>query len=422
MNITTRLSEVLADPVAQTVAGFGEVAAELGSTLYVVGGAVRDALLGRPVSDIDLVIVGDVGRFASAVERAGMATLDGRSQFLTAKLSAVGTVFDVVTARRESYAEPGALPEVEPADLETDLKRRDFSINAMAASVAPDGSFGTLVDPHGGLAAIEDRSIRTLHSSSFRDDATRILRAARYASRLGWELESETESWLRQDTHYLRTISGDRLRNEFNRGWADGEPAAALSLLDEWGALKSIHPGIPWSAQVAANLVEARAIRPVDIDLDATCWAVIGLGLSDSGVTDSLAARLNLTPYERRAMRVGAAWSESDGRRFREDLAKGMSVSEIRRALASVDPAAVVAACASESNPIKNALRAHIDHYRTVRPVLRGQDLLQMGIPEGPMVGEILGRLRDAVLDGRTSSESGERALVRRWTERHGTG
>ena len=416
MNISAQLSEILSGPATRTVAGFGEIAAGLGSTLYAVGGAVRDAILGRPVSEIDLVIVGDVDRFSDELERTGKATRVARSQFLTVKLSSAGGVFDVVTARRETYPAPGALPDVEPADLETDLARRDFSINAMAASVMPGQTFGTLIDPYAGQGDIEKGTIRALHETAFRDDATRVFRAARYAGRLGWDLEAETEEWVRHGVRYLSTIGADRLRNEFNRCWAEPEPGAVLGLLDGWGALRSVHPGIRWGARIEAAFVEAGNIRPPDIEAGAAYWAVLGLSASGNGAAESLAARLNLALHESRALRAGAAWSKADGHGFRTAVADGMPPSEVHATLASMDSAGVVAACAFESGPAKEALRAHLEKYRTVRPTLRGQDLMEMGIPQGPLVGGVLRRLRRALLDGEVNSECDERALVRRWT------
>ena len=422
MNISAQLSEALTGEAARTMAEFGEAAAALGSRLYAVGGVVRDAILGHQVSEVDLVIVGDVDRFAAELQRAGAATRTARSQFLTVKLSSAGGMFDVARARRETYPTPGALPEVEPADLEADLARRDFSANAMAVPVTPGETFGTLIDPHDGRADIERGVIRALHAASFRDDATRIFRAARYAGRLGWELEADTERWVRRSLDHLSAIGGDRLRNEFNRCWAEARPAAALRLLDDWGALRSVHSGLRWDGRVAAVFAEAESIRPPDIDTAATCWAVLALFVVDGGAAESLVARLNLAPHEGRAFRAGAAWPGAVGQRFRTAAVGGMTPSEIQAALDPVDPAGIVAAGAAESGPAGEALKAYLERYRTVRSTLRGQDLLQMGIPEGPMIGDVLRRLRGALLDGEVSSESDERAFVRRWMDASGPG
>src|SRR6187200_3214815 len=159
--------------------------------VYLVGGAVRDLLLGRGSSDIDLVVVGDAGKLAA---RLGAETVE-HERFATAKVELDGHEVDIATARTEAYPSPGALPVVEPADsIEADLGRRDFTINAMAVPLS--GGDG-LIDPHGGRADLENGLLRVLHARSFEDDPTRAIRAARYAARLGLRLEDETEALLR---------------------------------------------------------------------------------------------------------------------------------------------------------------------------------------------------------------------------------
>ena len=140
-----------------------------------------------------------------------------------------GVSLDLVMARRESYAAPGALPTVEPGSLADDLARRDFSINAMAVSLSAE-SWGDLTDPFDGAGDLERRIIRVLHPSSFRDDATRLFRAARYAGRLGFGLEPETERLAREGAGFIDTISGDRVRRELERIFE--EPRAADILRD----------------------------------------------------------------------------------------------------------------------------------------------------------------------------------------------
>ena len=193
----------------------------------------------------------------SGLPRGVARALNGRvvahSQFNTFSLTASGRHIDLAMARHESYAHPGALPTVTPGTLRQDLARRDFTINAMAVSLGED-SFGELLDPSDGQSDLRIGMVRVLHDDSFRDDATRILRAARYAVRLRFTLEANTESLLRRDSTYLHTISAARLRDEFERVLQESRVAAStLEMLEHLGALKSVYPAItPTPAQLHA--------------------------------------------------------------------------------------------------------------------------------------------------------------------------
>ena len=200
------------------------IAARRGARLYLVGGAVRDVLLGGSPTDLDVVADGAFAGLPDALASGLGGRVIARSQFDTAKLAVDDLTLDLARARTESYARPGALPDVRPGTMREDLTRRDFSVNAMAFSLT-EGDWGVLLDPHGGAADLRARLIRVLHPGSFVDDATRILRAVRYAGRLGFEIESATRGLLERDLRRLDTISGDRLRRELALLLAEDEVA-----------------------------------------------------------------------------------------------------------------------------------------------------------------------------------------------------
>jgi len=239
------------------------------ATVYLVGGAVRDLLLGRERADIDLVVVGDAAELA--------ATLGAKSveheRFATAKVELDGHEVDIATARVESYSYPGALPKVEPAgSIKDDLGRRDFTINAMAVPLRGES---VLIDPYGGQTDLAAGLLRVLHPASFVDDPTRALRAARYASRFGFELEEETEALVRQTS--LATVSVDRQEADLLRLAAEPEAVAGLGMLAEWGLIELAPNGLelaaktaelisqpPWNHVEERNrMVLAAAVRPV---------------------------------------------------------------------------------------------------------------------------------------------------------------
>ena len=246
-------------------------------SLYAVGGSVRDLLLARPTLDLDLTLEGDAPALAQAVA-AGLADVRciAHPVFRTATLKGAGFRIDVASARAETYARPGSLPTVRPGTLRDDLFRRDFTTNAIAIALSGDLT-GGLIDPFHGEADLEAGLLRVLHQASFRDDATRILRGARYEARLGFRFEPQTLRWLRRDVRYLETISGPRLRDELLRVLREPEPQRILLRLSEMGALAALHPSLSFGERQATafgRLRELRAGPPATACLALLAWGL----------------------------------------------------------------------------------------------------------------------------------------------------
>jgi tRNA nucleotidyltransferase (CCA-adding enzyme) len=215
---------------------------------YLVGGCVRDLLLNRPSYDVDVVLEGSVAPVARVAAKDYKAKLVSHPQFLTFTLQMRGgRHLDIATARTETYAEAAALPVVEPASLQEDLFRRDFSINSIALSLNTS-DFGHIWDPFGGLEDLKAKRIRVLHSQSFKDDPTRIFRAARFAGRFGYELEWRTRDWLTEavSQQFPARLSGARLREELIPLLMEKDPRPALRLLSQWGGLSFLVPNLKW--------------------------------------------------------------------------------------------------------------------------------------------------------------------------------
>jgi tRNA nucleotidyltransferase (CCA-adding enzyme) len=268
----------------------GEVAREQGQKLYLVGGVVRDLLLGRPNLDFDLVVEGDALRLARQLAKASGEKVTTHPRFGTAKFHRGGVSIDLVTARSETYPRPGALPEVQPGTISDDLRRRDFSINAMAIDLSPD-SFGELIDPHGGKADLERGLIRVLHDKSFIDDATRMFRALRYEQRLGFQLEPNTESLMRRDKAMVGTISGDRIRHELELFFKEEQPERILQRAEEVGVLQEIHPSLSGNGWLSDKFAQARQ-RGIPVSL-LLYLSLLAYRLSDNEV-EGIIARLNI--------------------------------------------------------------------------------------------------------------------------------
>jgi tRNA nucleotidyltransferase/poly(A) polymerase len=216
-----------------------------GAPLYIVGGAVRDALLaGANVTslDIDIVVEQDPQRIARAWTRRWGGSFESFGRFGTVRIRlGDGLRVDVARARTETYPRPAALPVVKPATLAEDLKRRDFTVNALALRFGVKGS--RLIDLHGGEKDLQARRLRILHPGSFVDDPTRMFRAARYAGRFGFRLETATQRALLKavQTHGAARLSPERLRQELMRILAEKDPGPAMGLLKRWGLLTAFH-------------------------------------------------------------------------------------------------------------------------------------------------------------------------------------
>ena len=328
---------------------------------YLVGGAVRDLLLGIEGADLDVAIEGDPEALAGlpgfVMERDGL--------FLTGRLERRGVKVDVAQARAESYPQPGALPQVRPASIAEDLARRDFTVNAMAYPLAAESE---LIDPHGGTDDLRAGVLRVLHEGSFVDDPTRALRAARYAARFDFELEPGTAAQLRDAD--MTTVSEDRTDNELRRIAAEEDPAKALALIAEWGVMPSLDPRAPERVAEATRLVSAPPWSDwVDREL-AVMLAVV----RPLPQIRELAAETPERPSD--AARLAQPW----------------------------DPAQLLVARALGAE----WLDRYADEWRHVRLEITGDDLLDAGIPEGPDVGQGLEVALSGKLDGEISGREEE--------------
>lgn len=343
----------------------GAVARAASAPTYVVGGAVRDALLGRGRGDLDLVVVGDPEELAAALSSRPVASHD---RFGTATVELGGHRLDLARARTETYPRPGALPAVAAADgIEADLERRDFTVNAIAVPVAGD----EVIDPRGGVADLGAGLLRVLHPRSFEDDPSRAVRAARYAVRLGLRLEPETERLLRAAD--LATLSEDRRGRELARLAAEAGGPAGLALLGEWG-LVELRPG---GAELAADVAELLGDEPWREEAPHA-EAVLVAALGPAGGEEELAAARPARP--------------SEG----YELASGR------------DPVELVVARALGAVWLDDYLR----EWRPVALEIDGAALLAAGVPEGPALGRALRAAYRAALDGEAPSRREQLAVA----------
>ncbi len=406
MNLGRQIEQYLPQQLLELVQDISRQAAKLGQRVYLVGGVVRDLLLDYPNFDLDLVVEGDAVKLAQQVAETSQAKLLAHHRFGTAKLRYEKFTLDLATARKETYARPGALPAVTPGTLKDDLIRRDFSINAMAISLAAN-DYGELVDPYQGKGDLEHRLIRILHPKSFSDDATRILRAVRYEQRFGFEFETQTAQLLKQDIPMLDTISGDRIRHELELIFKEKQPEFAVKRFGELGVLQRISPVLQGNGWIAEKFDKARRLKK-PTQLPSLYFCLLIYSFSERGIEQFL-ARLNISAKLSRAMR------DTLHLKTRLPLLDKSSLkpSEIYYLLREYEPVAIQAnAIASESSMVHHHLQLFLTRLRYVRTSLKGEELKRLGISAGPEMGKVLQILHKAKLNGEVRTRADEKNLA----------
>jgi tRNA nucleotidyltransferase (CCA-adding enzyme) len=372
-----------------------------GPPVHLVGGAVRDLLLGGEPHDLDLVVEGDPAPIAAALG----GRLRVHDRFGTSTVTADGFTYDIAMARRETYAHPGALPEVVAATLEEDLLRRDFTVNAIALALT-GAEPGSLRTARNALEDLEARHLRVLHDGSFVDDPTRMLRLARYQSRLGFSIEPGTAALVRPEA--LQTVSGPRIGTELRLLAREPDPLAALQALHELGLDSAVHPSF--------------GLREEDHDLTRRALDLLPAGARPDWLALAVAARrLNAEPLrrlldhlafeaaDRDAVIAIATGADPLARALARALAEDGAPSRIAAAVGDAGPELV--ALAGALGPAPGAAR-WLSELRHVRLEIGGADLLAAGVPQGPAIGRGLKAALAAKRDGRISGREAELAAA----------
>ncbi len=415
---------VLPSDARDSLRGLGVLAEREGLRAHVVGGFVRDMLLARPNLDMDVVIEGDAVAFAemAAVELGARVKIHRR--FGTAVLVLSRTLHvDITSARTEYYARPGALPTVERSSLRQDLFRRDFSMNAMAACINPD-CFGAITDPFGGLRDLERGALRVLHSLSFVEDPTRVLRAARFEERYGFRMEPSTEELARRavEMQMLEEVSGARIREEMLDIIQEDSPSSAFERLYDLGALQPITYDDADPHQVIESVfVTERAYKVLSDRFmrqprrKVTLVAAMALGADHGGVDKWL-----------RHLRFGREYSEParavaiQGTILHKKLSdrRKMRDSRLYRTLEGLPDEAVVWLWAQGNELCRRRVERFLDVLARITLAVSGEDLIALGLTPSPQFSDILSQALDDRLDGRAVGRVAEQANLKRLAER----
>ncbi len=451
-NLAGRLETALPPGRLALLKAAARAAHEQSAALYIVGGFVRDLLLDRPSLDFDLVVEGDAILLARSLAKQYGGRVTSHARFGTAKWHIAaerarlahrlterfadppsaapeldpgklpGTL-DLVTARTEFYNYPTALPTVERGSIKLDLHRRDFTINTLALRL--DGfHYGELHDYWGALNDLQAGLVRVLHSLSFVDDPTRMLRAVRFERRFEFKIETRTLELLEEARPLLARVSGDRIRHELDTILDEPSAARMLARLDELGLLGAIHPelkGDEWLYDRLAalpagppeeswGLIEDGKRLPIGRVLGYSLW-MIRLA---PGVARRIISRIKLGKDLASVILAACKlWAEAK-------LLVEARPSQVVARLTGVPALSLYAlSLASDDKKLVSVLELYVSKWQAITPVTTGHDLRAMGLPPGPAYRHILKALRDAWLDGEVKNAAGEADLLKSLVAEH---
>jgi tRNA nucleotidyltransferase (CCA-adding enzyme) len=400
----------------------GEVADKAGFPVYLVGGIVRDLFLRVTNLDIDIVVEGDGIVFAGMLVKHAGGHMKTHLKFGTAVVVLPnGLKLDIATARLEYYESPAALPTVELSSIKKDLYRRDFTVNTLAVRLNRQRS-GELIDFFGGLRDIKEKTLRVLHSLSFVEDPTRVLRAIRFEQRFDFKLSKHTENLIKSAVNMklFNRLTGKRIHTELILLFSEAEPLKVLRRMKQFDLLKFLHPDLKATAEtdrLFTGIGETLTwFRLLFLDLTVETWYVFFLGLLDrlkDRALDETLERLSIPVRTRERMRHGR-------RRYREVLAAfykepKLAPSRIYDLLTTLDTELLLLMMAkAKQEKAKKYISLYLTRLRTVKVELSGDDLKKLGIPPGPRYKKILAELLDAKLDGLVHNRDEEMAFVRK--------
>ena len=448
--VATKLETALPAPLLALIRHVAATARGMGMSVYFVGGIVRDLLLDFPIGDVDLVVEGDAIALARQLTKERGGRVKSHARFGTAKwviadcrlhaeradfeqpvaddeqpvdsdrpyaIRDMPASIDFVTARTEFYSHPSALPQVERSSIKQDLHRRDFTINTLAICLDPD-RWGELLDFYGGEQDLADGAIRVLHSLSFVEDPTRMLRAVRFEQRLGFHIEPRTLELMTQALDLLGRVSGDRIRHELTAIFQEARPEVALCRLRQLGVLSQIYVTLTCDEWLQERYARVRE------SLDGGEWPTPrrdGVGLRTFAYLALLCYRLDATAMEAVISRLKVPSAQADDLRqvaslvkILPELARRQKASALVHLLEDLDdPALFVGWVAAESKQAARQIHRFARDLRHVRPALDGKYLQSLGMKPGPEMGRVLDALRDALLDGEVQTREQQEAFVK---------
>ena len=394
MNISTNISNSLELNQISALEMLGDVASQINVDAFLIGGSVRDLILGIKLKDIDVCVESDIQTFIDAIPSQDIE-ICSVSQFGTAKIKIFDQVIDLAMTRTEFYSESGTLPTVVFGNIYDDIYRRDFTVNTMGVFLNSN-RWGDLLDKFGGLPDLESRKIRALHPTSFIDDPTRVFRAFRYASRLEFKIEKITSASIKLDE--IKKLSGIRIFNELKHVFSEEKFIKILKELEDFGVLKSVYDNLFLSdhlLHVFSNNHEA-IVRYPEYGILAMAFDI-----SDMKHRIEFATRLQLSKNLMKAI---------DDIKYIEKM-PSEKPSELYYLLNNVSELTLEMAKLYKSKEIKDQIDLFLNKLQHTKLKINGEDLIKRGI-SGPYIGDILEKIKSLLLDGEVANNKSDQMLI----------
>jgi tRNA nucleotidyltransferase (CCA-adding enzyme) len=429
-NLAKKMERLLPKDIIALLKRIGRMSNSSGSAAFVVGGIVRDTILGKKNLDLDIVVEGEAIKLGHKLAKELGAAIVVHKKFGTCTLYTKERLkIDLATARREVYEKPAALPVVEFSSLKDDLVRRDFTINAMAVSINKE-SFGQLIDFFGGERDLARGRIRVLHDGSFLDDPTRIFRAVRFESRFSFTIDRRTEELILSalDASMFEKVEPQRIRDELILILKEPEPLKAVRRMAQLDELRFVHPDLKLDSDLERLSLRAReaiasyeASRSRKRPLDA--WIIYLMALFDDlsyNTVSSICSRfvfrgsdsLRILSYKGRAdgvlrsLESKAAMSPSRVYRFLEPFAFEVTVLMMAKAsLTASRPGSKLAI---------SRIKDFFGKYNGARSAIRGDDIKAMGLKPSRKFKAILRKVLYRKIDGKLRTRAEELEYVRK--------
>lgn len=401
---------------------------QMDTDLYLVGGCVRDIMMGLNNSNFDIDLTGsNVDKtFATRLADKLGGTVKNSSVFGTHKLSVpVGIKdnleIDLAKCRSETYKNPGELPDVKPGDLFQDLERRDFSIAAMCIVLQSpsnqDWKSGQLIDPHSGYRDVVNKELRVLHNESFADDPTRMFRLIRYSCRLGFDIEESTKNIFESSLNYVTAVSGDRIRSELEKIFDEEDVALILYNCVKLGLLPAFLTKFDCN-----HLMELKSISHLHRDDQDSVEFWLGILAMNAGKSqiEYLSKTLSLSSKQNDVINDLASLNEQIKQNESFLLSDDLRQSDIYKFLLKYRLTSIrVCAETTPNKAIKALLEIYLNSLINTNIELSGEDLISLGISKGPEIGKLLNDLLYAKLDGHLKSADQETQFVKDYISVH---
>lgn len=426
-HIENILYQRLDDRIKQLLQNIGKVGNNLGFNMFVVGGFVRDLLLSRQIEDIDIVVEGDGIEFAKVYANKEGCRVNTHKKFGTAVIIFPDNFkVDVASARLEYYKTPAALPIVEKSSIKLDLARRDFTINTLAISLNPE-NFGTMIDYFGANRDLKDKTIRIIHNLSFVEDPTRIFRAIKFSNRFGFNIGKVTSNLIKNAIKIdcFKNLSGLRVLSELKQIFEEENPIPAIRTMQTYGLEKVIHKNLTFIPNTYQLLESVNKILSwhdlLYIDEHYPRWSVYFMALlnrSSYKVCEQICNRLKV-PLKERSILLEKRY-KAEKQLYLIENTSNYTKQDLYWALIHFNTEYILYMMAlAKDETIRKAISNFYTHQRTIRPYIKGRDLLKIGVQPGPVYSTILNQVLNAKLDGELKTKKQELKFARALAEKN---